>query len=546
VQGILTSKSLVTNNLGFAVEVNSLAKLLSNPRPIALSAWLTIGVLDPEEWQPKLGGGWRQRAGRILAEEPGSGFGGRCYCLSRKSVPEMPYEIAVTMKLDDESGAAGLIFHAEGEVHYGFYPSGGELRLTRFDGPDVYSWKILAQKKSPHYRPGEWNTLKVRIEKDRFRCYVNDQLVVESEDQGLTRGQAGLAKFRTTKAEFKHFEIAPKITSRTIPADLAARLRKEIAGPALPPGAAEKLAPDGALAMQFLRERAHELEQQAEQLRKLAGQVHQKKIEADLLKVLGGKETEIDLLHAALLLAKLDNDELDVELYRRDVERQAKALAASLPKDADDRVKRAALNKYLFTERGFRGSRADYYHRSNSYLNEVLDDREGLPITLSVVYLEFGRRLGLALEGVGLPGHFVVRFKPAKGEPEVIDVFDGGKVLSRDDVLKKVLDTTGQPLEERHLKAVTKRAIVVRMLHNLVTLAQRDRDGPALLRYLDVLVALQPDSAEERAMRAGARIQQGERKGALEDLDWLIQHEPPGIDLERVRAMRQALEKEEK
>src|SRR5262249_28734316 len=136
VQGILTSKSLVTNNLGFAVEVNTLAKLLSNPRPIAMSAWLTIGVLDAEEWQPKLGGGWRQRAGRIIAEEPGSGFGGRCYCLARRSVPELPYEIAVTVKLDDESGAAGLIFHAEGEVHYGFYPSGGELRLTRFDGPD--------------------------------------------------------------------------------------------------------------------------------------------------------------------------------------------------------------------------------------------------------------------------------------------------------------------------------------------------------------------------------------------------------------------------
>src|SRR5207247_1071293 len=172
-------------------------------RPIAMSAWLTIGVLDPEEWQPKLGGGWRQRAGRVLAEEPGAGFGGRCYCLSRRPVPDLPYEVAVTVKLDDEGGAAGLIFHAEGEVHYGFYPSGGELRLTRFDGPDVFTWKILAQKKSEHYRSGDWNTIRVRMEKDRIKCYVNDELLVESTDTEYTAGKVGLAKFRDTTAEFK-------------------------------------------------------------------------------------------------------------------------------------------------------------------------------------------------------------------------------------------------------------------------------------------------------------------------------------------------------
>src|SRR5262249_24370654 len=157
--------------------------LLAKPNPVPMSAWLTIGQLDPDEWQPTMGARWRQRAGRIQVDGTGSGFGGRSLCLSRRPTPPVPFEVAVTVHLDDEPGAAALIFHADGgDRHFGFYPSGGQLRLTRFDGPDVFSWKILEQKSSPHYRPGEWNTLKVRIEKDRFLCYVNDQLVTTSTD----------------------------------------------------------------------------------------------------------------------------------------------------------------------------------------------------------------------------------------------------------------------------------------------------------------------------------------------------------------------------
>src|SRR5439155_20180561 len=117
----------------------------------------------------------------------------------------------------------------------------------------------------------------------------------------------------------------------------------------------------------------------------------------------------------------------DVEAYRREVDRMARKLTAALPAKADDKAKLAVLNKFLFEERGYHGSRSDYYHRSNSYLNEVIDDREGLPITLSVLYIELARRVGLKVEGVGLPGHFVVRVLPSKGEPQFIDVFEGGK-----------------------------------------------------------------------------------------------------------------------
>jgi regulator of sirC expression with transglutaminase-like and TPR domain/S1-C subfamily serine protease len=551
VHGILTIKSLVTANLGFAVPINSLKPLLAKPNPVPMSAWLTIGQLDADEWEAKMGARWRQRAGRIQVDGVGSGFGGRSLCLSRRPTPPVPFEVAVAVRLEDELGAAGLIFHADGgDRHYGFYPSGGQLRLTRFDGPDVFSWKILVQKSSPHYHPGEWNTLRVRVEKDRFLCYVNDELVTTSTDAGLTEGQVGLAKFRDTVAEFKQFRLGKTVATPAPPAEAAARLGKAIDGltgdAAATSEAVGKLSGDGPLGPRLLRNRASRLEKQAARLREIAAGVHQKNVLDELVRATLGKEESIDLVHAALLLSRLDNEEVDVEAYRTDVERMARKVRDELKKDASEAQKLQALNRYLFEQRGFHGSRGDYYNRSNSYISEVLDDREGLPITLSVLYIEMARRLGLKVEGVGLPGHFVVRFVPAKGEPRLIDVYEGGTAMSREEAAKKVEEITGRPLREEHLAATTKKAIIVRMLHNLLNVASRERDSAGMLRYLDGIITLDATAAQERAVRAAIRYQQGDRVRALEDVDWLLEHSPDGIDLDRVRELRRALTETDK
>lgn len=517
VHGILTIKSLVTPNLGFAVSINALKPLLKKPNPVPMAAWLTIGELDGDDWQPMYGGQWRQRAGRIIAEGMGRGFGGRTLCLSRRDAPPLPCEIAVTVRLSDERGAAGLLFHDDGgEKHYGFYPSNGQLRLTRFDGPDVFTWKVLEEKSSPHYRPGEWNTLKVRLEKDRIRCYVNGHLAIESNDDVYGKGRVGLAKFRDTVAEFKHFRMAKEITAPTPPAAAA------------------------------LRERARKLEKQAQKLRRMAASAHERSVLEELQRVLIVKEDKIDLLHAALLIARLDNEDVDVEAYRRDIDRMAGKLTSRVLKNGDDQARLAALNKYLFAERGFHGSRGDYYNRSNSYLSEVIDDREGIPITLSVLYIELARRLGVRLEGVGLPGHFVVRHVPAKGESRLIDVFEGGTPLSREEAAKKVEDITGRPLRDEYLKPVNKRAIVVRMLHNLLNVAQREKDKAGMLRYVNAIVTVDPEAGPERGMRAGLRYDAGDRTGALEDVDWLLEHQPEGLDVETVRKFRRLLTQPQK
>jgi regulator of sirC expression with transglutaminase-like and TPR domain len=551
VQGILTLKSLLTPNLGFAVPINLLKPLVKKPNPIPMSRWLTIGALDASEWKVLFDGRWTQRAGRIIADGLGSGFGGRTLCLSQRPLPALPYEVAVTVKLDQESGAAGLVFHADGgDRHYGFYPSAGQLRLTRFDGPDVYSWTILEQKPSPYYRPGEWNTLKVRVEKDKFSCYVNNHLLVESADTGLTSGKVGLAKFRETHAEFRRFQVAKHIAEPSLSADLARRIDKLVENlpPQRLPGAelADGLLPDAGASASMLRERAGQLEQRAAQLRDLAQAVHQKQVQSELAKILGHKEEEIDLIHAALLIAKLDNDELEVEAYQKEVERMVRDLKAGLPKNASEPAKLEALKKYLFTERGFHGSRQDYDSRSNSYLNEVLDDREGIPITLSVLYMELARRLGLNVVGVGLPGHFVVRFIPAKGDAQLFDVYDGARPFSKAEADRLVQTYTERPPKEEDFAPVKKKAILIRMLHNLMESARTEGDLKASLRYLDTIVSIAPDKAPERLLRAAARFQSGNREGALEDVDWLLEHRPDGINEERVLEFRRLLMRPER
>ncbi len=167
----------------------------------------------------------------------------------------------------------------------------------------------------------------------------------------------------------------------------------------------------------------------------------------------------------------------------------------------------------------------------------MLDDREGIPITLSVLYMELARRLGLKMEGVGLPGHFVVRHVPAQGEPQLIDAYNEGKPLLRADAE----NLAGTRLTERLLAAATPRQILVRMLYNLRKIAEDKHDPEAWIRYVDAILTIAPDTAEARAKRAEFRLVSGDREGALADVDWLLEKSPEGIDLDGVRKFRELL-----
>jgi serine protease Do len=517
VHGILTLKSAMTRNLGFAMPANFLKTLLDKPNPVPMSRWLTIGALPARDWQSLFGARWSQKAGRIQVEGEGKGFGGRSLCLSQKKVPARPYEVAVSVRLNDETGAAGLVFASDGgDRHYGFYPSGGQLRLTRFEGPNVFSWSILKQVPSDHYRPGDWNHLRVRVEMEKILCYVNGELVAESDDDALKAGQVGLAKFRDTRAEFKGFEMGTNVSVRG--SEPVAQLKTQ-----------DTASPN------VLQQRARELEQEAARLRRQAASLHRQSVLAELAMTLEGPEEKNDLLNAALLVARLDNTELETEPYRQQVADMAREISARLPARAGEFAKLTALREYLFAENGFHGSRSDYYNRANSYLDRVLDDREGLPITLSILFMELARRIGLdGVGGLPLPGHFMVAFKPKEGAEQIIDVFNGGKILSRTEAQDQIVEATGQGFQDTDYRRATKLEIIVRMLRNLLAIAQRSESSAEVLRYLDAIVTLSPDSVPDRLARAQLRLQTGDTSAAKADFKWLLDHQPAGVDLDRI------------
>jgi regulator of sirC expression with transglutaminase-like and TPR domain len=421
----------------------------------------------------------------------------------------------------------------------------GQLRLTRFEGPNVFSWRVLKETPSPAYKRGEWNQLRVRVEEDKIQCYVNGEFVCEAKPEEFAGTKAGLAKFRDTRAEFRDFLIGTNLADTmpriaTLPEELAARLTK------LPDGGeadlAEALREHPQASQVWLSERARQFDRDAARLRELAAQVHRRSVQAELVKALEGPEKQIDLFHAALLVAKYDNAELDPEPYRAQMKKMARELAARLPDGSGGAAKLEALRKFLFTEQGFHGSRSDYYNRANSYVNQVLDDREGLPITLSVLFLELAREIGLEkIAGLPLPGHFMVRYSPGDGPEQILDVFNGGKAVSRGEAQELVMSATGEGFREDHLKPATKRDIIARMLRNLQGIAERNGSAAEVLRYLDMIVAVAPDSATDRLLRARLRIQTRDGTGAKEDLKWILDHQPDGVNLERVAELYQSL-----
>ena len=292
-----------------------------------------------------------------------------------------------------------------------------------------------------------------------------------------------------------------------------------------------------------LAERAEELSQQAEQLRRLGEAIRQLKVQSELVASLTRPEPAIDLLAAALWVARLDNDDIDIDAYRRQVDEMATDITSGLAEGADEPARFAALNTFFYEESGFHGSRGEYDHRANSHLNEVLDDREGLPITLSIVYMELARRLDLNVEGVGLPGHFVVRYRPAEGAARLFDVFDGGQAITLEEAQRRVLAATRSPLTDAQLQAASKRAIITRILHNLKGNAQGTGDQRAMLRYLDALLALSPEVHRDRLERAMLRWQGGEIEAATLDADWLLEHPVDDIDADGLRDFRAVLDR---
>jgi regulator of sirC expression with transglutaminase-like and TPR domain len=216
-----------------------------------------------------------------------------------------------------------------------------------------------------------------------------------------------------------------------------------------------------------------------------------------------GPDSGVDLARASLLIARLEYRELDIAPYVRRLDDMARALSAQVPADADACTKVLTLRRYLFEEQGFHGNNQEYYDPRNSFLNDVLDRRVGIPITLSTVFLEVGRRIGLQAAGIGFPGHFLVRVDHEGGEI-VVDPFYGGMLLSEEDCQKRLDRMSGGRLrlQPEHLEPCSRKQILARMLQNLKGIYLKNGDHARALGVLGLLliVAFGPEHLRDRGL----------------------------------------------
>jgi regulator of sirC expression with transglutaminase-like and TPR domain len=249
----------------------------------------------------------------------------------------------------------------------------------------------------------------------------------------------------------------------------------------------------------------------------------------------------VPLARGALLIAKEEYPDLDIETY---IDRLAELAREAEPivragADTVERIQR--LSHFLFELKGFEGNHNEFSDPRNSFLNDVLNRRLGIPITLSIVYLEVGRRLGLNLYGVSFPNHFLVKAVDDRGEL-IIDPYSSGKILDLDEIRARLTQVYGQPVELQPamLRAVGSRHILARVLRNLKLIYAGVSDWPRALAALDRILLLDPRSLEELAERAALFERLECFKAALDDYQSFLSQAPehPAAESAREAVMR--------
>jgi regulator of sirC expression with transglutaminase-like and TPR domain len=250
------------------------------------------------------------------------------------------------------------------------------------------------------------------------------------------------------------------------------------------------------------------------------------------------EDENIDLIRAALVIARTEYPRLEIEEYAGRVEALARRVAAKAFEAQPQRTL-AALNEVLFEESKLGGNRDDYYDPRNSFLNDVLDRGLGIPITLSIIYMEVAKRVGFHLSGVGMPGHFLLKHYSHDGQEILIDCFNRGDILSRQDCQSRLdeIYSGEMKLRPEFLHPISRRQILTRMLNNLKTVYLSTRNFRKALPVADLILVIYPQSAEDLKQRALLRYSMGMHGLAAEDLDEYLKISPMASDAEEIRQM---------
>ncbi len=254
-------------------------------------------------------------------------------------------------------------------------------------------------------------------------------------------------------------------------------------------------------------------------------------------------DTQIDVARAALYIALEEYPGLDVDEYVNALDTMAADVGDRLPPEPYPLRVIQAINRYLFDDLGFSGNQENYYDPDNSYLNRVIERRTGIPITLSLVYLEVAKRIDFPMVGIGMPGHFLIR--PDREDIEIfVDPFSGGDILFVQDCKDRINQLFGGTVEFRSefLQAVSSRQFLVRMLSNLKAIHLNRGEMSHVLAAIDRMLLLFPNTPYEQRDRGLIYYQVGRWIEARQDLENYLDLMPDARDADLVRKLLTRIE----
>ena len=262
----------------------------------------------------------------------------------------------------------------------------------------------------------------------------------------------------------------------------------------------------------------------------------------DFAAITRGSDSHVDLVRAALAIGDLVDPSLDDDIARSALETLAERVRVELGDASSPTVVAARVCAVLFDDEGFAGDVDDYYHPRNSSLAAVLARRRGMPILLSVLYIEVARRVGLEVQGVGAPGHFLVKYNDGR-QDRYLDPYNGGRPVPTSELRATLHQAlAGASSADAYLEAVTKRQILARILINLKNSYLRRSDPAGALRAIDYLLAMSPWDLDEVRDRGLLLAELGRHQEALIALRQFREHAPDEANLDAVDRVMRRLE----
>lgn len=254
-------------------------------------------------------------------------------------------------------------------------------------------------------------------------------------------------------------------------------------------------------------------------------------------------DAQIDLARAALLVAAENDPTLDVDTEMARLEQWAGELGRRIDPSWNNLQRLARLRTFMYEDLGFKGDVRGYYSPANSLLHSVMSRRLGIPLTLSIVFMEIGWRIGVPFEGVGFPGHFLVRLTGEPGDL-LLDPYDHGASVHEEDCRRMIELTTGGtvPYDPSMIRSLGKRDMIARLLFNLKVSCLKANDDPGALSAVERLLLLHPDDPPELRDRGLLLYRMDRYRDARGSLLAYLRARPDALDREVIERHLAALE----